>query len=325
MLIFAAAGISLVQLVWKYNLIFVVDSTHDSRGLFYPQALLHLIVGLYLAEICLIGLFALNSSFPPVVLMLIFLLFTILVHFSLSDGIAPLLVNLPQTLSIEEDIQNEEKAKAENAKAAAAEEANTPVGAANSYYDTAQTFGEERPESVHDEDDEDGESDEDEVTVTNDRALEGSSSIRAAVTNWLKLSTKDKIKKQLEDSEVKSWLAKLGIKFGDDDGKPGFLQRYFHPEEHEDFVALRKMIPKESMTNITYPEDSKYCNYTAPDLWKPKPTLWIPSDEARVSKQEVAHTRLYTPISDQGARLDEKGRVIVQFELAPCDEPRMHM
>lgn len=310
-------------MVWKYNLIFVIDSTHDSRGLFYPQALLHLIVGLYLAEVCLIGLFALNSSFPPVVLMLIFLLFTILVHLSLSDGIAPLLVNLPQTLSIEEDIQTEDKEKEERAKVAAAEEEAAPAGAANSYYDTTQAFGEEeRQESEHDEDDEG--SDADEVTVTNNRALEGSSSIRAAVTDWFKMSTKEKVKKEVEESGLKEWLAKVGIKFGDDnDGKPGFLQRFFHPEEHEDFVALRRLIPKDSLPNIVYPENSKYCDYAAPDVWMPKPTLWIPSDEARVSKQEVAHTRLYTPISDKGATLDEKGRVVVEFELAPCDEPRL--
>lgn len=254
--------------------------------------------------------------------MLIFLLFTILVHLSLSDGIAPLLVNLPQTLSIEEDIQTEDKEKEERAKAAATEQEAAPAGAANSYYDTTQTFGEERQENEHDEDEE--ESDADEATVTNTRALEGSSSIRAAVTDWFKMSTKEKVKREVEESDLKEWLAKLGIKFGDDkNGEPGFLQRFFHPEEHEDFVALRKLIPKDSLPNIVYPENSKYCDYTAPDLWMPKPTLWIPSDEARVSKQEVVHTRLYTPISDKGATLDERGRVVVDFEMAPCDEPRL--
>ena len=54
---------------------------------------------------------------------------------------------------------------------------------------------EERQESEHDEDDEG--SDADEVTVTNNRALEGSSSIRAAVTDWFKMSTKEKVKKEV--------------------------------------------------------------------------------------------------------------------------------
>ena len=52
-----------VRLVWRYNLIFVFDSDMDSKGLFYPHALLHLMVGLYLAEICLIGLFAIHLAF----------------------------------------------------------------------------------------------------------------------------------------------------------------------------------------------------------------------------------------------------------------------
>ncbi|ATY61389.1 DUF221 domain-containing [Cordyceps militaris] len=323
-LLFAALGLWFIQIVWKYKLIYILDSTHDSKGLFYPQALLHLIVGLYLAEVCMIGLFALNSSFAPVVLMLIFLLFTLLVHMSVGDAIAPLLVSLPQTMKLEEQIQIEETQKAAAAAAIAEDTSEVTSGAANSYYDETQTFGEARIES--DEEEEEEEEDAEEHVVTGTRGMEGASSVRSTAMEWFKGSTKKKMKDELESPFFKYWLGKIGINIGPENAdKPSFFQRFLHPEEYEDFIALRKLIPADSIPNNVYAENNKYCNYTPPDMWKPKPSLWIPRDEARVSRQEVAHSRIYTPISDRGAELDKDGRVIVYFEQAPHDEPSVLM
>lgn len=83
------------------------------------------------------------------------------------------------------------------------------------------------------------------------------------------------------------------------------------------------MIPLEdSLPVVGYPEDHKYCDYLPREMWAPKPTLWIPRDEARVSRQ-VAHTKKYTPISDRGASLDDKGRVVVLLDQAPLDVPKL--
>ncbi|EQL00294.1 DUF221 domain-containing protein [Ophiocordyceps sinensis CO18] len=320
-LVFAAGGMAVMRLVWRYNLIFVFDSGTDSKGLFYPHALLHLTIGLYLAELCLIGLFALHLSFGPLALMVMFFIFTGLVHFSLSDAIAPLLENLPQTLTLEEEIQQEEKAAAERARERATarpgDEGGGP-GAASSYFDAEQAFGEDDARD-------DMETEDDEETVTNDRAIEGASGVKSALTEWLKSSTKSKMQAQAQDVGLPDMLEKVrfwaGNKHGD--GPPGFLARWLHPEEYEDFIALRKMIPSDSLPIIGYPEDHKYCDYWPPELWAPKPTLWIPRDEARVSRQEVAHTKKYVPISDRGASLDEKGRVVVHMDQAPFDRPRI--
>ncbi|KAM4068181.1 calcium-dependent channel, putative phosphate domain-containing protein [Hirsutella rhossiliensis] len=324
-LIFAAGGMAVMRLVWRYNLIFVYDSGMDSKGLFYPHALLHLTIGLYLAELCLIGLFALHLSFGPLALMVMFFIFTGLVHFSLSDAIAPLLQNLPQTLAIEEEIQREEKAAADRAREQATarpgDQGGEP-GAASSYFDPEQAFGEN---DARGDDDEDVETEDDEATVTNDRAIEGASGVKSALTEWLKSSTKSKVQAQAQNVGLPEMLEKLrfwaGDKYGD--GPPSFLARWLHPEEYEDFIALRKMIPPDSLPIIGYPEDHKYRDYLPPELWTPKPTLWIPRDEARVSRQEVAHTKKYTPISDRGASLDEKGRVVVYMDQAPFDRPQI--
>ncbi|CAM1504888.1 Fc.00g024790.m01.CDS01 [Cosmosporella sp. VM-42] len=323
-LIFACVGMAFVRIIYRYNVLYVFDSEMDSKGLFYPRALLQLIVGLYMAEICLVGLFALKFAFSQMVLMLIFSVFTGLVHFSLSEAIQPLLQNLPQTLPLEEEIQQEERAKYNMQLAAESEP--RPEGTATDYYDLEQAFGEEEPEPPEDDDDI-GPS-----TDRADRGMEGASSVRSALAEWLKLSTKakmkteaEKLKAEAEDSGLMQYINKLNILGDPNDPNqtPGFIQRWLHPEIYEDFIALRKMIPFDGLPNTEYQEDESMCNYWPPELWQPKPILWIPRDEAHVSRQEIAHTKKVTPITDIGVHLDEKGLVVVDVEAAPF--PRMRL
>ncbi|PZD23618.1 integral membrane protein [Pyrenophora tritici-repentis] len=57
---FAAIGLGLVYLVYKYNMLYVYDARIDSKGGFYARALEELMVGVYLGELCLLCLFALG-------------------------------------------------------------------------------------------------------------------------------------------------------------------------------------------------------------------------------------------------------------------------
>lgn len=308
---------SFVGLIYRYNILYVFDSELDTKGLFYPRALLHIIVGLYMAEICLVGLFALKFAFIPMVMMLMFFVFTGLVHLSLSDSITPLLQNLPQTLSLEEELQEEEKAAAEARKQA---EANPAIdaGTANDYYDTELAFGEDELDILSDIDD-------DGAPLPTDRAIEGASGMGSALTDWLKSSTKDKLKAQAEDSGLMRFLNKLGLA-GNEEGSdepPSFLKRWMHPEIYDDFLALRKLISDDDLPDTEYPEDHSFSSYWPPELWLPKPVLWIPRDEARVSRQEVAHTKKFTPITDHGTSLDEKGLIVVDVEAAPFPRQRL--
>ncbi|RKK96042.1 hypothetical protein BFJ68_g14569 [Fusarium oxysporum] len=320
-LLFACAGMAFTRLIYRYNILYVFDSEMDSMGLFYPTALMQLITGLYLAEICMIGLFAINFAFPPMVLMLIFLIFTVIVHMSLRDSISPLLQNLPQTLALEEELQEQERAEAEAKLQAAAESGEANGGTAASYFDTEQNFGEEEFEDVPTDD----EDDQLHEGPQSSRAVEGAGGLRLMATEWIKSSTKEQLKKEVQESGVKKFLDRW-ILPGDrsnPDQPPSFIQRFFHPEIYEDFIALRKLIPFEELADADYSGDEKLSNYWPPELWMQKPVLWIPRDEGRVSRQEVAHTRKITPITDVGASLDEKGLVVVDVEAAPF--PRMRL
>lgn len=308
------------RLIYRYNILYVFDSEMDSMGLFYPNALLQLIVGLYLAEICMIGLFALKLAFPPMVLMLIFLIFTGIVHMSLRDSISPLLQNLPQTLTLEEELQQQEKAEAEQKLQEAAESGEVNGGTAASYFDADLNFGEEEVEEPP-SDDEDGQHD----GPQGSRGVDGGGGVKLMVREWMKTTAKAQVKKEIQQSGIKRFLDRW-ILAGDPsnpDQQPTFLQRFLHPEVYEDFIALRKLIQFEEPPDVDYAGDEKMSNYWPPELWMPKPVLWIPRDEARVSRQEVAHTRKITPITDVGVTLNEKGLIIVDVEAAPF--PRMRL
>jgi hypothetical protein len=103
MLGFATIGMSFFYLAYRYNILFVTDSQIDTKGLIYPRALQHLLTGVYLSEICLIGLFAIAAAIGPLILMIVFLIFTLLYHIQLNAALDPLLYNLPKTLEIEEE------------------------------------------------------------------------------------------------------------------------------------------------------------------------------------------------------------------------------
>jgi hypothetical protein len=84
---------SLFYFAYRYNVFFVTDSQIDTKGLIYPRALQHLLTGVYLSEICLIGLFGIAGAIGPVILMVVTLIFTL----------DPLLYSLPRTLEVEEE------------------------------------------------------------------------------------------------------------------------------------------------------------------------------------------------------------------------------
>ncbi|KAH9220157.1 hypothetical protein DL95DRAFT_442907 [Leptodontidium sp. 2 PMI_412] len=100
---FATIGMSLFYLAFRYNILFVTDSQIDTKGLIYPRALQQLLTGVYLSEICLIGLFAIATTIGPLILMIVFLVFTVLVHFSMNAALDPLLYSLPKSLEAEEE------------------------------------------------------------------------------------------------------------------------------------------------------------------------------------------------------------------------------
>jgi hypothetical protein len=100
---FAAIAFAFFYLAYRYNILFVTDSQIDTKGLIYPRALQQLMCGVYVGEIAMIGMFVIFTAPGPIVLMVVFLVFTILFHISMNSALDPLLYTLPKSLEAEEE------------------------------------------------------------------------------------------------------------------------------------------------------------------------------------------------------------------------------
>jgi calcium permeable stress-gated cation channel len=71
---------------------------------------------------------------------------------------------------------------------------------------------------------------------------------------------------------------------------------------------MRQLVPKDIAIEYSkQQEDEAYFN---PAIVSPTPLLWVPRDTAGVSRQEVRDTSKVIPITDEGAFLDDKGKIV---------------
>lgn len=248
---FAAIGLSLFYFAYRYNLLFVSNVQVDTKGLVYPRALGHLFIGLYIAEVCLIGLFAIATgesvgALGPLILMIIFLIFTALYHISLNSAMAPLLNYLPKSLDAEERRLLQ-------------------------------------VESGHEE-------------VESEKFAAKDSAASGAVGSGSK-GVLDAPADRVEPAPHK---------------KPNFFVKWLRPDIYTDYQTMRRLVPKEIA--IEYEEDVSQNAFYNPAINDPTPLLWVPRDNLGVSKQEIAETSKVIPITDEGAFLDEKAKIVWDAE-----------
>ncbi|KAI9759752.1 MAG: hypothetical protein M4579_002137 [Chaenotheca gracillima] len=234
---FAAIALFLIYLAYRYNLLFVYDANIDTKGLIYPRALQQTLVGVYIGEVCLIGLFATKPAPGPLVLEIIMLVFTILYHVSLNFALEPLLNYLPKSLQAEEEAL------------LAMESSNTK---------TEETDG-----------------------------LKNGNGIKEGT-----VATPAPHK------------------------KPGFFAKWLRPDKYTDFQTLRRLVPTH-FAHIIYTPEAEQDAYYNPAITSQPPMLWIPRDSMGVSHQEVLHTSKVIPISDEGASLDDKNKIVWDWESRP--------
>lgn len=93
---FSAIGFLLLYLAVRYNSFFVLTNNIDTKGHAYAKVMQQLMTGVYLAEVCLIGLFAINTAPGPIALMAVFLLGTVIYHAIMRHALQPLMEYLPE-------------------------------------------------------------------------------------------------------------------------------------------------------------------------------------------------------------------------------------
>ncbi|KAH0174927.1 DUF221-domain-containing protein, partial [Aureobasidium melanogenum] len=231
-LIFAAIGLYLFYLAYRYNLLYVSNANIDTKGRVYPRALQQVFVGLYIAEFCLIGLFAIATgssvgALGPLILMIIFLVFTALYHLSLNAALEPLINYLPKSLEAEERRLLDEDANAEKGEKGMVADTNVELGP-----------------PPH--------------------------------------------------------------------AKPTFWKKFLRPDIYTDYATMRRLVPK--MVSIRYESEEEQHAYFNPAVTAQPQLLWIPRDPMGISRQEVRDTSKVIPITDEGATLDEKNKIVWDAE-----------
>lgn len=94
---FTTVAFFLLYFAYSYCFIYVYDPTIDTTGLVYPRAVRQLMCGVYLLEVCLIGLFGTAAAAPHIVLMVILLVFTVFFHLAMNSAVNPLIEMLPNS------------------------------------------------------------------------------------------------------------------------------------------------------------------------------------------------------------------------------------
>lgn len=85
--------------------------------------------------------------------------------------------------------------------------------------------------------------------------------------------------------------------------------RWFHPNVYKDYAALRRKI-RRNVDEVSYTPEELRTAYFEPSVASPPPTLWIPRDKWGFSNHEVMETDSSIQITDKGAHLDEKNKIV---------------
>ncbi len=204
---------------------------------------MQILTGLYLAEICMIGLFSIKEAYGAVVIMICLLVFSALVHYALNEALSPLLCSLPKTLAAEErlrrsgvDVLDAEELEDKSEEAAEAE-TQQPVHAV---YDSDFDPGEAQMALHH-------------GPQTSRSALidgvgiapEGTSRALNLTGTSLKYYFKVKMRKSPLPGiwkQLDFWTQWISP---DPGTKPSMLMKFLHPEIFSDYHVLRDKIPSE--------------------------------------------------------------------------------
>lgn len=100
---FAAVGLAFFYFSYRYMLLFTVNPKIDTKGHCYTIALQQILTGVYIAELCLLGLFSLRQATGPAIIIGVLFLATILFNATTNKYFDPLEKFLPADLTAEEE------------------------------------------------------------------------------------------------------------------------------------------------------------------------------------------------------------------------------
>ncbi|KAB2572317.1 Uncharacterized protein DBV05_g9027 [Lasiodiplodia theobromae] len=288
---FATVGFVFIYLAMRYNFFYVFSTDIDTKGAFYAQALQQLTVGIYIAELCLIGLFSTRihgdlSANGPLILMIILFFATIFYQYLMRETLTPLTELLPRNLLAETEADYEARISSESASASNAQNGNNKKDKKNQKKDNGtrnDQAASQHPETQP-------------LLAPDHAARAGMTQHRAG-----SIHHPSRINDIYGHEKYKKVKDNFQRWFAPHSQSPAALASTLHP-------SLREPVPP-------YPEDLAKLAFVNPAITREPPTLWIVRDEMKISEREIGEARREVDgldVRDDGAWLDEKN--VVQWE-----------
>ncbi|KAL2807652.1 hypothetical protein BJX63DRAFT_64489 [Aspergillus granulosus] len=337
-LVFNIITFSLFWFVYRYNMLYVTQFRFDTGGLLFPRAINQLFTGIYVMELCLIGLFFLVRDVQGTVAckgqaitMIVVLALTVGFQFLLNEAFGPLIRYLPITLEDEAVRRDEEFARAQRARLGMDDDGEEEEEEAEEKLDTLEhrLRDRERAEFQDYRDSSDIELKKFEATSVSRRA----SGLRRK-GQGLDPHTAA----HLNSSRGPSWAApqspnnRRSKYFGTNSGETVPTIQRMQEKLHQDAeaqgparthkgTALFAGIHDE-LEDLTPDERDQLVQraFQHEALRAKRPVIWIPRDDLGVSDEEVYRTQRFSKyiwISNEYQALDGKGRPI--FSRSPPD------
>ncbi|KAF4609800.1 hypothetical protein G7Y89_g15823 [Cudoniella acicularis] len=290
-IIFAIITFTLLWIANRYNMLYVSRFKLDTGGLLYPRAINQTFTGLYVMELCLIGLFFLvrdeqgnASCSAQAIIMIVALIITILYQILLNMSFSPLFRHLPITFEDEAVLRDEAFERAQARRLGLEEDGDVEAGAT---YD--------------------------------DQAIEMSRLNSDGKNNKLAKFNPVNIAHGAGTWAMKSGRTIKSKTFHRDHDEGTHLRQR---KRHRDIEAQKKIADalygdiNDDIEDLTPDERDVLVKHAFQHyaLRARRPTVWIPRDDIGVSDDEVKRTRDFAGpniwISNVGAALDGKCRVV---------------
>ncbi|KAI3397739.1 hypothetical protein diail_10392 [Diaporthe ilicicola] len=324
MTVFAIINFSMLWCAHRYNMLFVTRFRTDTGGVLYPRALNQTFTGLYVMEICLLGLFLIQSStcYPQAIIMVIALAFTVLYQVFLNREFGPLTRHLPITFEDEAVLRDQafQKASERRLGIITDDDEATTLRSIKSYDDKDIEMQEldgqagRAPHSRHQEDS---------AAKTHRKNLSsGGGSLRTKLIN--PVSTL---------KHAGTWAMQSGntmkhATLGRAEENLKTAAEYRRQRRNKELEAQRAIGEAlyggfaDEIEDLTPEERNQLVQkaFTHSAVRARRPVVWIPRDDIGVSDDEVRRTNDYSEhiwISNEGTALDSKCRAV--YGRAPPD------
>ncbi|KAJ2902600.1 uncharacterized protein MKZ38_000361 [Zalerion maritima] len=322
--IFAVITFSLLWVAHRYNMLYVTRFDNDTGGVLYPRAINQTFTGLYVMELCLVGLFFLvededgtNVCTPHAITMIVMIILTVIYQYLLNRSFSPLFRYLPITFEDEAVLRDEAFQRAQDQRLGLLSDdekddgldgksigGESPISGGGSIELKKLGSKADQADGPYDDDDDDDDDDAKNgqgkfnpvrgivhaSTWAARGAARGGKNLKdmtfgKAETNYKTAASYRRTQRQ-KDLEAQRAIGEA-------------LYGGYHDE-------IEDLTPDERDTLVRH----AFQHYA---LRSRRPVVWIPRDDMGVSDDEIKRTREFSEhvwISNEGTALDSKVRVV---------------